>query len=192
MSRSGGPRGLSPEAFEKLLAFLHGDPARAPEEYQRLHQKLVAIFEWRSCSSPEDLADETFNRVGRRLADGLEVRVEEPMRYLRGVANNIAREDYKRAARQRDALDGYRYLQSGRPPSEETDERRGCLHQCLKRLSPNDRKLILSFYRGEKSARIASRRNQAEELGISRTALRIRAHRLRKELEKCVEKCMKR
>ena len=107
-----GPNRLSREAFERLLDFLDSDRELASEKYRELHRRLTALFEWRSCSSPEELADETFNRVARKLAEGLEIRTEEPIRYLRGVAFNIIREDRKRAVRQREALDDYRYLQA--------------------------------------------------------------------------------
>ncbi len=182
---------FSREALDKLLDYLDGDRDRASKKYRELQRKLIALFEWQSCSSPEELADETLNRVARKLAEGLEIRTEEPFRYLRGVAFNVAKEDWKRTARNREALAEYRYLQAREPASEDSDERKSKLRSCLRELAPKDRELILEFYRGEKSARIEGRKRLAEKLGISRTALRIRAHRLRKGLEKCVERGLK-
>ncbi len=184
------PGELSREALDKLLEYLDGDRERASEKYRELQNKLIALFEWRSCSAPEDLADETLNRVARRLEEGLEIKTREPFRYLRGVALNLIKEDYKRAARERAAFEDYRYLETREEAAEESDERKAALDGCLAGLESGDRDLILEFYRGEKSTRIANRRRQAEALGITRTALRIRAYRLRKELEKCVKKSL--
>jgi hypothetical protein len=34
-----------------------------------MHHRLVAYFDRKNCSSPADLADETLNRVARRLEE---------------------------------------------------------------------------------------------------------------------------
>ncbi len=190
LSKRARSDGLSREALEKLLEYLDGDRERASEKYRDLQRKLIALFEWRSCSAPEELADETLNRVARKLEQGLEIKTREPFRYLRGVALNLVKEDYKRAVREREAFEDYRHQQTRQEAGDESDERKAVLDRCLAELESKERALILNFYQGEKSTRIANRRRQAEELGISRTALRIRAHRLRKLLEKCVKKIL--
>ena len=48
----------------------------------------------------------------------------------------------------------------------------------------------MKYYEGEKQAKITNRRRLAEELGITLDALRIRAHRIRRELRKCVVHCL--
>ena len=59
-----------------------------------------------------------------------------------------------------------------------------CLRRCLARLPEDQRRLILRYH-GEDD-RIRSRQELAEELGIALNALRIRAHRVRRDLEQCV------
>jgi len=63
-----------------------------------------------------------------------------------------------------------------------------CLENCLAALGADDRALILDYYGDGKAA--DGRRRLAEAKGISSVALRIRAHRLRDQLERCVRSCV--
>jgi hypothetical protein len=62
------------EALARLLAALDPDPARAAERYEELRQKLIRFFEWERSEIPDRDADETLNRVARRLAEGVEMK----------------------------------------------------------------------------------------------------------------------
>src|SRR5262245_27913596 len=85
---------LQGEAFERLLTWLHSDPERAATEYVRLHQRLTKLFTIRGCKSPEDCADETFNRVARQVLAGKDIRTDNPVAYLEGVARYILKEEW--------------------------------------------------------------------------------------------------
>src|SRR2546421_3106679 len=65
---------LTGEAFSKLLAHLDPDGERAGEKYEDLRRTLIKFFEWRGAPFPEDHADETFNRVARKLNEGIEIK----------------------------------------------------------------------------------------------------------------------
>ena len=65
-------RELSEDSFNRFLSLLDTDRERAGAEYEILHRKLVRFFEWRECYNGEELADETVNRVARKLAEGHE------------------------------------------------------------------------------------------------------------------------
>src|SRR5215831_16309091 len=65
---------LTAEAFTKLLACLDPERERAGEKYEDLRRTLIKYFEWRGAPFPEDHADETLNRVARKLNEGVEVR----------------------------------------------------------------------------------------------------------------------
>ena len=69
--------GLNAPAFQRLLARLDADPARAGERYEDLRRTLVRFFEWRGAPFPDDHADETFDRVARRLDEGITSRISE-------------------------------------------------------------------------------------------------------------------
>jgi DNA-directed RNA polymerase specialized sigma24 family protein len=65
-----------------------------------------------------------------------------------------------------------------------------CLDQCLAELNDPHRELILRYHEGEKGIRIRNRIRLARELGMELNALRIRAHRIRAALQKCVRDCL--
>src|SRR5437016_1109609 len=65
---------LTGEAFSKLLARLDPDRERAGEKYEDLRRTLIRYFEWRGAPFPEEHTDETFNRVARKLSEGIEIK----------------------------------------------------------------------------------------------------------------------
>jgi DNA-directed RNA polymerase specialized sigma24 family protein len=75
---------------------------------------------------------------------------------------------------------------------EEIEQEYECLDRCLAKLTPANRELILEYYRGEKQAMTENRKKLAERMGITLNALRVRADRIRSNLEKCVFSCLKR
>src|SRR6202008_405245 len=64
---------LTQEAFDKLLSALGGDRDVAAQKYLELRANLIRFFEWRGCSFPEDHADETINRVAKRVLEREEI-----------------------------------------------------------------------------------------------------------------------
>src|ERR671938_30866 len=94
---------LTAEAFTKLLARLDPDRERAGEKYEELRRTLVKFFEWRGAPFPEDQADETFNRVARKLDEG---RGQSGRRRALAEALGLRREALaNRAQRLRDKLE---------------------------------------------------------------------------------------
>jgi hypothetical protein len=77
-----------------------------------------------------------------------------------------------------------------RPGEPAHDERLlECLDRCLSTLGPDDRTLILEYYRDEQRAKIERRRHLAASLRLTANALAIRACRLRDKLERCIRAC---
>lgn len=187
--------GLTPESFEILLAQLHPSRERAGELYEAIRRKLIRLFEWRGCACPEDLTDETFNRVARKLAEGVKLHSADPYSYFCGVAHLRFKEVSRSAARERRALDahGDLLLPTALPvvPDEEPGDRRlDCLRKCLAALPADPRDLMLKYYQGD--GNIRNRKALSQELGIPLNALRIRVHRLRRKLESCLDDCLHR
>jgi DNA-directed RNA polymerase specialized sigma24 family protein len=60
----------------------------------------------------------------------------------------------------------------------------------MKKLSDENRELVLRYYQADGRKKIEERKLLAEELGIAPNALRIRAYRIRAALQKCLEKCV--
>lgn len=188
-------RGLTPEGFDALLAQLNPDRDRAGEVYETIRRKLVRLFEWRGCGSPEDLTDETINRVARRLAEGVKFQSSDPYGYFCGVAHLVYKEVMRRASRDHRAI----VESGGWPPSafddgdESADRRLDCLRRCLGQLAPDQRDLVLRYHQGKNEQgenNIRHRQKLADEAGIPMNALRIRVHRLRRKLETCVHGCL--
>ena len=175
---------LTQGAFDLLLALLDTDRQEAGTKYEALRRKLVKFFQWRGCSFPEDLADDTINRVARNLEAGENIR--SLAAYCVGIARHVFLENL-RTRRQEEVVHA---ATSPTPPDE--DPRRECLERCLRELSPENLQLIVQYYQEDEQARIEARRNLAARLGIPPNALRIRAHRIRVRLQGCVEDCMRR
>ncbi len=180
---------LSPEALGRFLMRLDGDVAAASRKYEVLREKLIRLFEWRGCVFAEDLADETINRVIRKLEGGVDLHSEEVPRYSSGVAHRVYLE-HLREVRRGQPKPG----DAGRAPwvpgrHETTDLRLDCLERGLGELGPTERDLILRYYGAD---RIRDRRQLARELGIEAGNLRIRAYRIRTKLEGWIDGEMQR
>jgi DNA-directed RNA polymerase specialized sigma24 family protein len=181
---------VTPESFEALLRFLNPDRDRAAVKYEAIRHRLVRLFEWRGFSHAEELADETMDRVARRIQEGTTVHTADPYGYFCGVAHLVSKEVARRVARERAALEREDWLPA--PPAgdeEEEDDRLGCLRHCLERLPEDQRLLVLRYH--QEDDHIRSRQSLAEELDVPMNALRIRVHRIRRKLEDCVAKCLR-
>jgi len=75
---------------------------------------------------------------------------------------------------------------------QHSEDRLNCLEDCLAKLSAVNRTLIVEYYREEKGLKIEHRKQQAESLGMSLNALRLRASRIRAELAECISRCLQR
>ena len=187
------PQGLTREGFDALLAQLDPDREKAGERYETIRRKLVRLFEWRGCDGAADLADETINRVARRMAEGIELKSADPYGYFCGVAHLLYKEVLRRSSRE------FRALESGEwpPPifvpeeeEEPADRRLECLRHCLGKIPQDQRDLLLRYHQGE--GNIRNRKALSSELNIPLNALRIRVHRVRRKIEDCVHGCLNR
>lgn len=152
-----------------------------------MQKKLMRSFECRGCYSPDDLIDEVINRVARRLEEGEIIRNLNA--YFLEVGHRVHQEWLRRPTTK--FLDDIPEPPLPQPPDDEEKETRmRCLDHCLEELTIQNRRLILNYYQDERRVKIDHRKQLAETLGIPLNALRIRAHRIRSFLEKCVEDCL--
>ncbi|HXI90451.1 MAG TPA: hypothetical protein VNO24_10600 [Blastocatellia bacterium] len=182
---------LTSEAFTKLLACLDPDRERAGEKYEDLRRILIRFFEWRGAPFPEDHTDETFNRVARKLNEGIEIKNLNG--YCYEVARLICLEVWKGdASRREPLLEAHHQTTADANAADSARERElllECLEECLNRLPAESRALLVEYYQDEKRNRIERRKALAEALGLRRESLANRAQRLRDKLEVCVTKC---
>ena len=85
---------LTEGAFAKFLACLDPDLARAGEKYEALREALVKFLDWRGAPFPEELVDETFNRVTRKLEEGEPI--NDAPTYCHGVARLVLLQSLER------------------------------------------------------------------------------------------------
>jgi len=180
---------LSAEALTRFLACLDPDSDRAGEKYESLRLALVKFFDWRGAHFPEELADETINRVIRKIDEGETFR--DITTYCHGVARLVLLERLKGPESKRADFEELSPAALVAPEPEEEDERQDCFERCLKELPVESRQLILQYYGDEKREKINRRLGMAERLGIPLNALRSRAQRIRNRLEECVNGCLK-
>jgi DNA-directed RNA polymerase specialized sigma24 family protein len=171
--------------FDQFLHWLDPNRERAGERYERIRRKLITIYAAKGVDSPEDLTDRCIKRVIEKkpwaIAEGV-----TPEFYTLSVARFI----YLEWLRERPHL----VQLDDRPIPElqqsDVEEHYACLERCLGKLTDRNRMLVLEYYRYNKMAKITRRADLARELGIGPNALRLRAHRIRKELEECIRQCI--
>jgi DNA-directed RNA polymerase specialized sigma24 family protein len=182
---------LSSRGFERLLDHLHADRDTAGRTYEQLRRRLVRFFEGRRCAFPDEHADETLNRLARKLDAG--ETIQDVTTYVIGIARMVVKEVARTASREAAVRAASRvpgHISAHPDPATfESSRLLDCLHVCLDELAPHDRDLIVQYYQNDKSAKIHSRKNLATRLGVEMNALRLRAFRIRAGLERCVERC---
>lgn len=179
---------LTQEAFDRLLIALGGDPDTAAAKYLEIRTNLTRFFEWRGCSFPEDHADETINRIAKRVAEGEAILNHSG--YAMGVARLLLLEINKGRQREQLALAEIGTASEVYEEPDDGENRLVCLRSCLQMLSGDNRELILQYYDGEKGVKIQNRKKLMDRLGIPVNTLRMRALRLRERLQSCVEECV--
>ena len=178
---------LTEESFAKFLARLSPDKDLAGAEYEKLRLMLIRLFDWRGAHFPEECADETLNRVARKIDTGEVIRDVVP--YCHAIARLVFLETLKHPDRKRIGLDELSPIAAVDPQPESEDTQRQCFKNCLGELPVASQQLILAYYREEKRDKVANRMRLAEELAIPLNALRSRAQRVRNKLEECVNNC---
>jgi DNA-directed RNA polymerase specialized sigma24 family protein len=187
MSNSGHDSNMGEEKFDSLLAWLDPSQERAGVKYEEIRQGLVRIFVCRGCANPEDLADETIDRVAQRMEELTNNYVGEPARYLYGIAMRVYQEEFRR---QLNPVMSAKEISSALISESEHNERlRSCMKECIEALPVQNRDLILQYYQEEKRAKIEALKHLATTFGLPINAMRIRIYRIRQMLNECATRC---
>ena len=181
---------LTQAAFDGFLAMLDRDRDKAGEKYEYIRLKLLKYFQWCGSDAPDIDADETINRVTRRIYEGQDV--YNLTGYIYGVAKLVHTESLKRRSHLRVLDEGSLLELSSIAVEAQVVNYQECLERCLRRLSDEDREVITEYYRYRKTEKVDCRKRLAARLGISLNTLRVKMHRQRLNLEACVEKCLAR
>lgn len=175
---------LTKDSFDALLEWLDPDPDKAGQRYEVIRGGLIRIFVSQGLTDAEHYADETVDRVIKRLPEIRDGYVGEPVRYFIGVARNVIREAIRR---QEIAVDVLPQCLPIKPGDKELID---CLTECLKLLPPDRQDFILDYHLYGGRDKIRHHKQMADELSISIGALRTRAHHIRVALEDCILNCI--
>jgi DNA-directed RNA polymerase specialized sigma24 family protein len=193
---------LDNASLAALLKALGPDADQAGRKYAKLRERLARFFEWNRVDNADELADETLDRLARRLrsaegagADGdangnsREKTIERPEEFAAGIARLVLFEQRRRQMRAEQALQNVqRECATEQAASRAEDARRtedlaAVLDSCMDELPVTQRELIARYYNVNGRSTIDARKWLAREMGISINALRNRALRIRAELE---------
>ena len=177
---------LTREHFDALLAWLHPNREQAGKIYEDIRSMLIKGFQSHGCAKPEDLVDETIDRVARKLPEFVSTYTGDPVCYFYRVAYYVRLEQLRTQPELAPLPDDL-------PLNESTDDvepEYQCLEECMGQLTPRSRELVSQYYQGEKSVKIELRKELAQRLEIKLPILRLQAHRIRLSLKNCIEICL--
>jgi RNA polymerase sigma factor (sigma-70 family) len=182
-------RDFERENFEALLRWLDADRDGAGRRYEEIRRALIKIFASRGCAEPEHLADETINRVCRRVGKVAPGYVGDCALYFYGVAQRVHLEHLRRERRRARRLRLVESTQLAAAIADSFEREFRCLERCIARLPARSRELLLEYYGADRRAKIDARKQLAARLGIEPGALRLRVFRLRNAVARCVRAC---
>lgn len=177
------------ESLEKLLEWLNSNREDGADKYERIRLRLIKYFTCNGCGDDDEhLADETIDRVMRRLERG---EIPEPFTgdkvlYFLAFAKNVRQEHYAHL-RQRETTPPLVVID--RTEKEDEDV---CLTECVGILEKEDRWLAVKYYSFEKTTKVGNRKKLADQFGLGVAGLRTRIYRVRERLRPCIEECLKR
>ena len=177
---------MTSEEFESLLSWLSPDREKAGAIYEKIRRKLIGFITRRACICPEELTDDTLNRVARKVAENKVENSDNPIRFCYGVAKNVHREYLKKLEK----------IRSLRPEDlrvfehEDREREMACLDTCLQKLTPENRTVITQYMAHRGREKIRTRREMAARLGTGMNALRIRVFRIQNTLRECIRNCV--
>jgi RNA polymerase sigma factor (sigma-70 family) len=178
---------VTEESFDMLLRWLDENRESAGQKYEKIRRSLIWVFMGRGCFEAEELADETIQRVTRKIPQLIDSYVGEPILYFFGVAEKIHLEWLRK---QKKVKQLPFEVTDNQDETDEIELEYDCLENCLAALPADHQQLITEYYREEKAAKIEIRRELAENLGLSANALQTKVFRIRTKLGKCVQNCV--
>jgi RNA polymerase sigma factor (sigma-70 family) len=177
---------ITQENFDVLLSWLERNREMAAQKYEKIRQRLIRIFLGRGCYEAEELADETFNRVTRKLPELADNYTGEPTLYFYGVADKIHLE----WLRQQKKVKQLNLLETDDRDKSLVEIEYECLEKCLGKLPTDQQRLIVAYYKEDKSAKIENRREMAKHLGMTANALQVKTLRIRTQPRECLQNCI--
>jgi DNA-directed RNA polymerase specialized sigma24 family protein len=182
-----GPRKMantSQSNFDLMLVWLNPNRELAAQKYESIRRRVIEILASRGCYEADDWADVVIDRVVSKVDQVIVGFEGDPAFYFFGVTKKVFFE-YLEYLKKKPST----YVPPP-PPPEELELEHACLESCSSELPAEDRELIQKYYCQTGREKIDNRKEMAKKLGIGLNALRIRAHRIRIVLRRCIEHCL--
>ena len=90
---------LTEAAFQRLLSCLDDGTDSGGEKFLEMRRRLVGYFDRKNCLNADELADESLNRVARRLEEEGTIQSDTPAKYCYIVARFVFMEQLRNAKR---------------------------------------------------------------------------------------------
>jgi DNA-directed RNA polymerase specialized sigma24 family protein len=182
-----GKRGMDETTFKQFLQWLSEDSHVAGKEYLHIRRLMVTYFTRKACSDPDSLADTTLDRAVGVIAKGDAYATPRALCY--GIAKNVWLEYLHLKANKTVPWDET-HIPNPVNDTEQQELEARCLEKCLSKLPEARRNLISRYYQGSGKDNVEARKALARDHG-GEERLRIKAFRIRKELRRCIDSCIK-
>jgi len=142
---------LREQTFRRLLAWFDQGVDTNGQSYLVIRERLLGYFDRKNCLNADELADETLNRVARRLdeEDG-NIETETPAKYCYIVARFVFMEHLRETKRADHALGQMQTMASNsdslmNEAAAEKELRHECLDRCIGKLDQASRSVITKY-----------------------------------------------
>jgi DNA-directed RNA polymerase specialized sigma24 family protein len=182
---------ITPDDFDALLALFSDDREVAGEKYEVIRSGLVRYFQFKGCSDPLSLADETINRVASKVDTFDSLRSMNITSYFYGFASNILLE-YRRTAKRNISITETEFAIAAvaQEPGEMDDETH-CLMKCIATLPVSEQEMIVEYYACEREDKKKIRKQMCDRIECTAATLHTKIFRIKTALRACVENCLR-
>lgn len=171
---------MSPEDFERLLQWLGPDRDQSSKRYVELQAHLTRWFYFQGCRRPEDLTDQVWDRIAKKLPSAVTPN-KDTVCLLLGYARNVLREYWSEMSRFDEESDPD---EGGARNNDSVlaEVRTLCLDLCLKGLDDDDGQLLREYHKYEPGHKSEHRKAMAEARRSTLNAIRLKVSRLMSDL----------
>ncbi|HEX8288901.1 MAG TPA: hypothetical protein VF556_12945 [Pyrinomonadaceae bacterium] len=183
---------LTEENFNNLLNWLSTDREKAGAKYEEVRKHLTTFFRYKGCSEPDELADETINRVAAKVSTFYNNGEVKTITFFYSFAINVHREYLANMKKKHVSLEPNMLFAD--QPVPETNENKDiiydCLDRCLAKLGSQESEMLIAYYSPDKSGKSELRKKMADALNLKTGALHTKIHRIRNIVRECIENCL--
>lgn len=181
---------ISQNEFDALLGWLSDDRDEAGVIYEKIRGGLIRFFRFKGCADPLTLADETINRVARKVETFDSSKNVKTITYFYGFATNVFLEDTRSRREISWETEDFSVIENFPAADDAPLIEESCLEHCLNELSPDESALIVRYYEKDKNEKFEARKKLADSMNLKMPALHTKVFRIRGVLRECVEKCL--